>query len=216
MSIREDQWRKVIAVMRKLNEAGCLEHVMLIGSWADYLYSASGVLPDYESRIRTLDLDFLIYNIRRPTEKKNAIELLNDLGFIVESDCVTQVTKLLDPETGFEVEFLVQQLGSGTEQYMKTNLGVTAQALRHFNILVSNKMTIEYLGMKILVPKPEAFAIHKMVINSDRRPDKALKDREAIKNMLPYLNKAIVEEIREGLSKKDKKKVDDYFALYLL
>lgn len=215
MSIREDQWRKVIAVMRKLDEAGCLEHVMLVGSWADYLYSASGILPDYESRIRTLDLDFLIHNIRRPTEKKNAIELFKELGFVVESDCMTQVTKLLDPETGFEVEFLVQQLGSGTEQYMKTNLGVTAQALRHFNILVNNKMTIEYLGMKILVPKPEAFAIHKMVINSDRRPDKALKDQEAIQNMYPYLNKEMMEEIREGLTKKEKKLVDEFFALFL-
>ena len=215
MSIREDQWRKVIAVMRKLDEAGCLEHVMLVGSWADYLYSASGILPDYESRIRTLDLDFLIHNIRRPTEKKNSIELFKELGFVVESDCMTQVTKLLDPETGFEVEFLVQQLGSGTEQYMKTNLGVTAQALRHFNILVNNKMTIEYLGMKILVPKPEAFAIHKMVINSDRRPDKALKDQEAIQNMYPYLNKEMMEEIREGLTKKDKKLVDEFFALFL-
>lgn len=216
MSIREDQWRKVIAVMRKLDEASCLEHVMLVGSWADYLYSASGVLTDYESRIRTLDLDFLIHNIRRPAEKKNAIELFKELGFIVENDCVTQVTKLLDPETGFEVEFLVQQLGSGTEQYMKTNLGVTAQALRHFNILVNNKMTIEYIGMKILVPKPEAFAIHKMIINSDRRPDKALKDQEAIKNMYPYLNKVIVEEIKKSLSKKEKKLVDDFFALHLL
>lgn len=210
MSIREDQWRKVIAVMRKLDEVGCLEHVMLVGSWADYLYSASGVLPDYESRIRTLDLDFLIHNIRRPAEKKNAIELFEELGFIVESDRMTNVTKLLDPETGFEVEFLVQQMGSGTEQYMKTNLGVTAQALRHFNILVNNKMTIDYLGMKILVPKPEAFAIHKMVINSDRRPAKALKDQEAIKNMYPYLDKEIVAEIREGLSKKDKKLVDAF------
>lgn len=212
MAIKEEQWRKVIEIMRKLDDAGCLEHVMLIGSWADYLYSASGLLPDYESRIRTLDLDFLVHNIRKPTEKKNAVELLKELGFIVQIDRITNVTKLLEPETGFEVEFLSQQLGSGEERYMKTNLGVTAQALRHLNILASNKMEVEYLGLKVLIPKPEAFALHKMIINPERKPEKAQKDKEAIINMYPFLDKDVFNEIKSTLSKKELKTVETFIS----
>ena len=215
MSLKEEQWRKVINIIRKLDEANCLEHVMLIGSWADFFYSVSGLLPEYESRIRTLDLDFLVHNIRKPAKKENITEIFKELGFIVESDRVTGVTKLLEHETGFEVEFLVQQLGSGKEQYMKTNLGITAQALRHINILANNKREIDYLGVKILVPEPEAFVLHKMIINSEREPLKAEKDRDSITNMFKYLDKEKYAKIYERLSKKEKQIVESFTEKYL-
>lgn len=210
MAIQEEQWRRVLEILNKLDEEGCLEYVMLIGSWADYLYSVAGVLPDYESRIRTLDLDFLVYNIRRPREKKDAVVVFKELGFIVEKDRVTDVTKLLDPANGFEVEFLVQQMGSGVERYMRTNLGVTAQALRHFNILANNKMKVHYLGKDIVVPCPEAFILNKMIINSERSDYKAEKDIVAINNMYPHIDKNKFNELKESLTKKEKTLVNTY------
>ena len=215
MSAKEEQWRKVIDVLRKLDEAGYLEHMMLVGSWADYLYSASGCLPDYESRIRTLDLDFLIYNIRKPNPPQNAISIFKEMGFIVENDRITGVTKLLDPSTGFEVEFLAQLLGSGTERYLKTNLGITAQGLREFSILANNSMTISYLGMNILVPKPEAFLLNKMVINDERDAIKAEKDREAIINMYPHIDVEEFERIREELPKKYKERAQKFIDRHI-
>ena len=41
-------------------------------------------------------------------------------------------TKLMDP-SGLEVEFLIRKMGAGVEAALKTNVGVTAQALRHLN-----------------------------------------------------------------------------------
>lgn len=215
MPVKEEQWRKVVEVLMKLDEAGCLEHMMLVGSWADFLYSASGYLPDYESRIRTLDLDFLVYNIRKPNPPKNVITTFKEMGFIVERDRMTGVTKLLDPSTGFEIEFLAQLLGSGTERYIKTNLGVTAQGLREFRILSNNRIELSYLGMNILVPKPEAFLINKMVINHGRSEAKAEKDREAIINMYPYIDADEFQRIKESLSKKEYKLVVEFEELYL-
>jgi len=210
MAIQEEQWRHVLEILNNLDKAGCLEHVMLIGSWADYLYSVAGVLPDYESRIRTLDLDFLIFNIRKPKEKKDAVAVFRELGFLVEKDRITGVTKLLDPQNGFEVEFLVQQMGSGIERYMGTNLGVTAQALRHFNILVNNRIKVEYFGREILVPCPEAFILNKMIINTERSDYKAEKDRVAINNMYPHIDKEKFNQLKGRLSKKERALVDSY------
>ncbi|MBR2674481.1 MAG: hypothetical protein IKE52_03375 [Mogibacterium sp.] len=215
MSIRENQWRKVVEILQKLEETGCLEHMMLIGSWADYLYSASGFLPDYESRIRTLDLDFLICNARKPNPPKDASALFKELGFIVETDRITGVTKLFDTATGFEVEFLIQMLGSGTERYMKTNLGVTAQAMREFSILANNRIEISYLGMKVSVPKPEAYIINKMVINDERSEFKADKDRSTILNMYHHIDKEEFERIREGLTKKYKSRVQEFMDEFI-
>lgn len=71
---------------------------------------------------------------------------------------------------------------------MKTNLGVNAQALRHMDITLRNSITVNLLGMNVTVPKPEAYIIHKMVINKDRKPAKKAKDIQAVYRLAPYLD----------------------------
>ena len=43
-----------------LHQADLLRHLILIGSWAEYIYAQSGILPGYDANLRTLDVDFLI------------------------------------------------------------------------------------------------------------------------------------------------------------
>ena len=50
-----------------------LEHVMLIGSWAEYIYEKSGYLKDFKYSLKTKDIDFLIKNINK-CHKKNKAE----------------------------------------------------------------------------------------------------------------------------------------------
>jgi len=35
-----------------------LEHVILIGSWAEYIYEVSGYLKGFEANLKTKDIDF--------------------------------------------------------------------------------------------------------------------------------------------------------------
>ena len=77
-------------------------------------------------------------------------------------------------------------------------------------------ITISYLGISVLVPSPEAFALHKMIINEDRREDKAVKDREAIINMYPYLDKEKLNSIYETLSKNEKTKINIFLNQYII
>ena len=63
--------------------------------------------------------------------------------------------------------------------------------------------------MDITVPIPEAYVIHKIVIN-EQRGEKSEKDQLAIEHLMPYLDKNKIAEVINALSKKDKKIAQDY------
>lgn len=49
-----------------MEKAGYLKHAILVGSWAEFAYREAGILPGFVPTIRTLDVDFLVRNLRRP------------------------------------------------------------------------------------------------------------------------------------------------------
>ena len=203
-----EQKKQLLKLLKTFSDNGFSEHLILIGSWAEYMYMASGILPDYEAVIRTLDVDFLVKNLRKANPPMSILGLAKDEGFFVEEDCLTGVTRLLTVD-GFEVEFLISQKGKGQQPALKTNLGITAQALRHLELLNSNTITVEYMGINVIVPEPEAFVLHKMIINSERK-DKMEKDQLVINHMYGHLNKEKFATLREKLTKKEQKAVNVY------
>lgn len=192
-------------VLDLLDRTGCIEHVILIDSWAEFTYREAGVLEGFDPHIRTLDVDFLVRNLRRPSPPADLITVARDAGYFVQSDRMDGTTRLLDT-TGLEVEFLINQLGAGTEGTLRTNIGVTAQALRHLGILSANTLKVVCLGHAITVPTPEAYVVHKMVIHS-RRGKKAEKDARAILHLWPLLDTGKVASVVQLLSKKERASV---------
>ena len=206
------QQKEFVRFIKLLADNDCLQHVILVGSWAEFLYRELGVLEGFEPNIKTLDIDFLLKNLRRPMPEKNLILLAKDAGYLVESDFLDGTTKILD-KSGLEIEFLINKIGAGFETTLKTNLGVTAQSLRHLNILSSNTVELSYLGMKISVPAPEAYTAHKMVINHDRG-NKQEKDKQAILNIWPFLDKKKFTEVFDRLTKSERKSALTFMAVH--
>ncbi|NLD34494.1 MAG: hypothetical protein GX653_06245 [Clostridiales bacterium] len=191
-------WR----LLRHFSEAGLLPHMLVIGSWAEYLYAQSGFLPGFVANLRTLDVDFLIRNQRRPAQKVNLMQAVQASGCLMEQDTLTGATKLYTLD-GLEVEFLIAQKGSGQEAVLPTNLGVNAQALTHISMLRDHAVEVTVFDMRIMVPLPEAYVLHKCVIN-ERRGLKAEKDRQAINGLAPYLDATRLSDIFETLQRKEK------------
>lgn len=198
MSIQEHEFARFIKL---LDGCGCLDYVMLVGSWAEYLYRELGVLKGFDPSIRTLDIDFLVRNLRKPSEPLGLAAAAREAGYLVESDRLTSATKIMD-RSGLEIEFLIGKMGAGAESALKTNIGVTAQSLWHMDILARNAMSVAYFDMKVFVPSPEAYAVHKMVINKERK-GKSEKDVRAVIGIWPYLDKDEVERIIGTLTKKE-------------
>lgn len=204
------QYKDFWSFLRLLAVNDLLKHVVVIGSWAEYLYAQAGVLPNFEANLRTLDIDFLVKNLRRPVPQANIATLARDAGYLVEQDYITETTKIYTP--GFmEIEFLILQQGAGDTQTLKTNLGVNAQALRHLSVLKEFTLTVHLFDMYINIPQPEAYVLHKIVINPQREK-KAEKDRAAILNLLPFLDRDKFKTVFAGLTKKEQATVKKYFA----
>jgi hypothetical protein len=205
----EHQYKDFWEFIKLLYDNSLLEHVIVIGSWAEYLYAQSAILPGFTANLRTLDIDFLVKNMRKPSPQVNIATLAKEAGYTIDHDVLDGTTKIYTP--GFmEIEFLIAQQGSGEKSILSTNLGVKAQALRHMTILKEYTVKIHLFNMEISVPQPEAYILHKIVINNERGK-KAEKDNAAIATMLPFLKKEQVGIIYQHLAKKEQKTVITFF-----
>jgi len=103
--------------------------------------------------------------------------------------------------SGQLVEFLTPAFGEETIRDLPA-LGVNAQALNYLNFLIAEPIhaaAIYRSGILVQVPRPERYAIHKLII-ADRRRDgagslKASKDRE----QAAFLVKAMAEDRPDDL-----------------
>lgn len=203
-----EQQKSFSKILDLVEDAECMPHVVLVGSWAEFAYEKAGLLPGFAPNIKTMDVDFLVRNLRKPTPAVGLSSLARERGFFVESDRLSGVTKIFDM-SGLEVEFLIRKLGAGIEPALKTNIGVTAQTLRHMDILLNHVIEVPLLGHLVRVPIPEAYAMHKMIINEERGV-KAEKDAHAVKNVLPFLNASKLENLFEQLTKKERTRVKNF------
>ena len=196
--------------IKLLHDNDLLQHVELIGSWCEYLYAQSGALKGFDANIRTLDIDFLVKNMRRPTKKVSLSAIASQSGYTIDKDVLTGTTKIYTPDL-MEIEFLIEQKGAAKEPVLDTNIGVSAQALNHVSMLKTHSMQIDMFDMSITVPTPEAYAIHKIIING-QRGNKTEKDLRAIENILPYLDTEKMDTIIASLTKREKKIVEEYLG----
>lgn len=196
-----------------------LEHVVLIGSWAEYVYEVSGYLKDFEANLKTKDIDFLIKNINRPKERINIVDILEKEGYETSIDYISGIFKFYK-DKDLEVEFLVREMGRGQlEAYKVPSFGIKAEGLRHTGLLIKNIIMMDIKGIKINVPAPQAYLLQKIIINEQRK-QKAEKDYLGIENLLDNIKRSSLElqklkDLYNSLTKKQKKIIDRFLELNL-
>lgn len=176
-----------LRVLRKLHNAGVLDGVIIIGSWALYFYQFLFNDNKYVPDIRTRDIDFLVPMPPKFKQKVDIPDALKELGFIINFRGEGGYIRLDHPE--LIVEFLIPELGKGREKpYPLPNLGLNAQPLRFLSFLTEHTITVDYEGMKLKLPHPAAYALHKVIVFGRRKAkDKAEKDKEQAIQLLKYL-----------------------------
>ena len=117
--------------MRRFQQEGVHNHVILIGSWVEVVYAEAAVLSGFQATSRTFDLDILVRNryphIRTPI---NVPEILGNLGFSPQHDQIDEGMKFEFYESGVAlyIEFLVANRGKGLDNPAKIEaLGVKAE-----------------------------------------------------------------------------------------
>lgn len=175
-----------LKILRLFYNSGILHEVILVGSWCMYFYRDYFTAKSYSPAIRTRDIVFLVPLPVKTKRKIDVVGLLKNEGFVVTFSN-SGYMRLEHPE--LMIEFLVPERGRGTDKpYILQHLGVNAQALRFLDFLAENTIVIELEGLKIRVPHPAAFGLHKLIVSKRRkREDKSLKEMQASFNVLNAL-----------------------------
>jgi hypothetical protein len=75
-------------------------------------------------------------------------------------------------------------------------------------------ITVSYLDMNIAVPTPEAYVIHKIIINFDRKKEeKKEKDRRNILALFPYLDREKYNVLLKNVTKKQRRRIDKFWEI---
>lgn len=194
------------------HEVGILEHTIVVGSWAEYLYEESGLIPGFRSSFRTQDFDVLMRNIRLPKKKMDLAAELTRRGYLMLQNPHSGLIKF-DKGGELEIEFLVREMGKGQlEPYRHEYLGVTAQGLRHMDLLADHSTVLKLRGYWVHVPIPQAYVLHKLLINEQRSAIKQAKDLEAVRDLLAAMRNSpteleVMNQLLGGLSKKAQGKI---------
>lgn len=198
----EKRYALFLEVLRRFQAAGLLKELILIGRWCQHFYRSYFTGLRYTPTIRTRDIDFLVPVPFRFKNKVDVEELLRDEGFVVTFSGGAGYMKLMHPD--LIVEFLVPEKGKGSDRpYPLPQLSMNAQPLRFLDYLLQNTIRIEAEGLKINVPHPAAFALHKLIISARRtKEEKLVKDRkEALAILTALVRKGDAGEIRKMFEK---------------
>jgi hypothetical protein len=140
----------------------------------------------------------------------NFERIAQEAGYVVDNDVLLGTTKIKSASR-LEIEFLITQKGAGAFATYKSALGVTAQALRGLDLLLNNTVKINYFDMEIIVPTPEAYVLHKILINVKRNSNaKREKDRSSILALYPHLDKVKFRELIDRSTKKQLRAIKEF------
>jgi len=182
----------------------------MVGTGAYSLYQGElGVRFDTDELAQTGDIDFASFKrlsvALGDQVEESPGEILRTLKFDpVPSLNDRQVWKWRQSTGEALVEFLTPAFGDETVKPLPA-LGVSAQGLNYLNFLIADPIHAIALyrsGVLVQVPRPERFAIHKLIVADRRRggPDqaKARKDRGQAAFLVEILAKDRPEELREA------------------
>jgi len=193
-------------VLNRFNKAGILQSMVLIGSWSIYFYKYYFASETYSTFIRTKDIDFLIPLPLRFTKELDVFKLVEDIGFIEQYKGSKGYIKLEHPD--LTIEFLVPEKGRGTDKpYLIPQLAINAQPLRFLDFLLDNTISVNADGLRIRLPHPAAYALHKFIIFKRRRKvDKHDRDIEgALRVFGELMNSGKESEIKRIFNRMHKK-----------
>lgn len=185
--MEKSQYELCIEVFRRLDKVGILKDVILVGSWCTFFYKQFFKHKSYLSTLTTRDIDLLVPLPKAIESKVDVAELLKDLGFVVGFSGSQGYIRLEHPE--LIVEFLVPERGRGSNKpYPLQQLGLNAQALRFLDYLSANTIESNIGPVKLRLPHPANFALHKLLVMS-RRPtaEKQAKDKNSAIRILNAL-----------------------------
>ncbi len=207
----ENQSELFLEILSRLDKAGVLSKIILIGSWCLPIYRQYYSRESNLTTLRTRDLDFLVSRKTQVKERVDLPKLLEDLGFIEDYNFPQGHVRLVHPE--LIMEFLVEERGRSSEKpYPLPFLSMNAQKIRLLGMLEENTITVSFNGIEVKVPHPVNYGFHKLIIalrrNNEEKKERDIEAGVSVLNMCRlYEGEKILSEIYENIPRKRKNSI---------
>lgn len=210
----QKQFDLIDNILGKLQEEDILKHLLIVGSWSLYFYKyhyeATSLPP-----LRTEDIDFDANFLRKQKKPVDISEILRNLGFETifhNNGCISFICNTAGER--FKIEFLIPEKGKPTDEPVDIKgFGISAQPLRWLDILEKDIVTVDYKGLKVNIPNPARFAVHKLIISQRRKNrqgehskfEKDIIQALSVTRMLSQMGQVSeITELVNGFSRKQK------------
>lgn len=183
----------------------------IVGTHAFRLYEGElGVRLDFDMTAQTDDIDIASFSrlslALEDTAAPPLAELFRDFAFAPQPSLQPGRTWRWKQTRGDTlVEFLTPSFEADEGLRELPSLGVDAQALHHLNYLIAGpiKAAVTYRsGVLVQIPRPERFAVHKLIVANRRRTGqdalKSEKDRRQAAFLIAVLAEDRPDELREA------------------
>ncbi|WP_456382667.1 GSU2403 family nucleotidyltransferase fold protein [Persephonella sp.] len=196
----------ILNLINQLNKH--LEGYYVIGgSWVLYFYRFK--YPHFKYPLRTLDIDFVFsLYVRNKRVGFDLRKILESLGFYPEvTGTVTGYSYTTFKGENVDIEFIIEEpAGWKDKTLMINNLNIDATPLPFVGDLLEDIIYVEVKGIKIPLPSPERFHVHKWII-AQRRQNNLKKQNDLIQGLelLKICNSGELTRIIKGLRGKRKK-----------
>lgn len=159
--------------------------MILIGSWATFFYQS--IWPTYQPVIRTTDIDFYT-GFANSSLHIDLPKILKENNYLVDIKNGTYQHYIFTTR-GFEIEFVTHLRRNQNPVFLVKNLNIQAIPLPHHEkITVDQTLMYQFDdGSIIRIIRPSLYVIMKLLINRNRRREKAEKDLESIRSIVPFL-----------------------------
>lgn len=176
------------AVVEALADAGVFRlRGVLVGTVAYQTYAGMLGVRLPSTAVQTGDVDIAQFEEISIAVEDEAFPILEALQKVDPSfRAVPHITKgkttTFTSDVGLRVEFLTPNRGADTDKPARLQaLGTDAQPLRFLDFLIQDPehaVVLHGEGVYVLVPAPERYAIHKLIVARRRRPESGKTDKD--------------------------------------
>ena len=198
---------EIYSLLKSIERQGVLKHLIIIGSWVTLFYQDYFKNQDFHPVIRTTDIDFLIPKKPPQNLKTDLSATFREMGF---SEEFTQDGWIKFERPDLHIEFLCPRLGPQSDKPKSIpQLGINARPLRFMSLVAHNTIPCTFRGIKIVIPHPAVFSLHKLIISCRRTKNvKRENDRQQAEAVLTAMTNpkdiSLLTQTYHRLSKKEK------------
>jgi len=161
-----------------------LDQIVIVGGWVPFLYRTYGQMPSQNPLVRTMDIDLAVPRTLPERGLLTVDDLLSEAGYKARLyGSESTIVKYELPGSAAEVEFVTAEIGRSGKPTLQVQRGLSAQKLRHVEILLENTVTIQVsevidkkrVRLAVKVPSPAAY-VYQKGLTLRLRGEKAAKD----------------------------------------